>query len=96
MATVTLSISEEFKAELKSFPWVNWSEFAREEATKKMIFEKYVKTGELSDEDWAFCEKIDWHPVDELPLKKSYIKKIEAAKREKSVKVKSISDIFRS
>ena len=36
---------------------------------KKDIFERYVKTGELSDEDGIFCERIDWHPVDELPLK---------------------------
>ena len=90
-----MSISEEFKTELKNFSWVNWSEIAREEAIKKLIFENYIKTGKLSDDEWEFCEKIDWHPVDELPLKKEFIKKFRDAKNEKSLKIKSVSDIFK-
>ena len=35
------------------------------------------KTGTLTDEEWEFCDKIDWHPVDELPLKEEFIKKME-------------------
>jgi len=96
MASLTLSVSEEFKHQLKEFLWVNWSEIAREETLKKLIFENYMKTGSLSDEEWEFCEKIDWHPVDELPLKKEYIKKLEKIKKEKSINVKSISDIFKN
>lgn len=95
MASVTLSLSEQFKEELKHFSWVNWSEIAREETMKKLIFEKYVQTGKLSDEDWKFCDEIDWHPVDELPLKEEFIKKIKKAKKEKSIKVSSVSDIFK-
>ncbi|MFH1445163.1 MAG: hypothetical protein ABIF08_01640 [Nanoarchaeota archaeon] len=63
---------------------------------KKLIFENYIKTGKLSNEEWAFCEKIDWHPVDELPLKEEYVKKLEAIKKEKSIKIKSVSDIFKN
>ena len=96
MASITLSISDEFKNELKKFLWINWSEIAREETLKKVIFENYIKTGNLSEEEWAFCEKIDWHPVDELPLKDEFIKKIEDIKKEKSIKVKSLSEIFRN
>lgn len=95
MASLTLSISDEFKNKLKNFLWVNWSEIAREEAMKKIIFEDYVKTGKISDEEWEFCEKIDWHPVDELPLKEEYLKKLQAIKKEKSIRAKSVSDIFK-
>jgi hypothetical protein len=93
MASLTLSVSEEFKDQLKSFLWVNWSEIAREEAMKKLIFENYMRTGNLNDEEWGFCEKIDWHPVDELPLKEDFIKKMEKIKKEKSIKFKNIAEL---
>ena len=96
MASLTLSVSEDLKSQLKEFEWVNWSEIAREEALKKLIFENYMKTGKLSDEEWEFCERVDWHPVDELPLKEEFIKKLEAIKKEKSIKLKSVSDIFKN
>ncbi len=95
MASVTLSITDQFKEQLKHFQWVNWSEIAKEETRKKLIFEKYLKTGEVSDEDWRFCDSIDWHPVDELPIKKEYIEKLKKIKKEKSIKVSSVSDIFK-
>ncbi len=62
---------------------------------KKLIFQKYLETGKISDEDGVFCDKIDWHPVDELPFKEEYIQKLKKAKKEKAIKVKSISDIFK-
>ncbi|MEK6893774.1 MAG: hypothetical protein AABX07_06260 [Nanoarchaeota archaeon] len=93
MASLTLSVSEEMRNQLKAFLWVNWSEIAREEAIKKLIFENYIKTGDITDEEWAFCEKIDWHPVDELPLKEEFIKKINKIKKEKSIKFKSVADL---
>lgn len=96
MVSITLSISDDFRNQLKSFSWINWSEIAREEIMKKVIFENYIKTGTLTDEEWEFCEKIDWHPVDELPLKEEYIKKLETIKKEKSIKIKSVSDIFKN
>jgi len=43
---------------------------------KRDIFERYKQTREVTDEDWEFCELIDWHPVDELPMKEEYIKKL--------------------
>ena len=95
MASLTLSVSDEFKNQLKEFLWVNWSEIAREEAMKKLIFENYIKTGSISDEEWEFCEKIDWHPVDELPLKEEFKKEMERRRKEKSIKLKSVSYIFK-
>lgn len=96
MPSITLSISDEFKDQLRKFVWVNWSEIAREETMKKLIFENYIKTGNMSDEEWNFCEKIDWHPVDELPLKEEFKKEIEKRKKENSIKLKSVSDIFKN
>jgi hypothetical protein len=95
MASVTISITDQFKDQLKNFQWVNWSEIAKEETMKKLIFEKYLKTGKVSDEDWNYCDKIDWHPVDELPIKKEYVEKLKKIKKEKSIKVDSVSDIFK-
>ena len=95
MVSVTLSVTDQFKEELKHFQWVNWSEIAKEETKKKLIFEKYLKTKEVSDEDWKFCDEIDWHPVDELPVKEEYLEKLKKIRKEKSIKVDSVSDIFK-
>ncbi len=92
MASLTLSISEQFKEQLKKFLWVNWSEIAREEALKKLIFENYIKIGEISDEEWKFCEKIDWHPVDELPLKEEFIEDLKKSKTEHCSKPMSVEE----
>ncbi|MFH1065202.1 MAG: hypothetical protein V1734_01720 [Nanoarchaeota archaeon] len=96
MSSVTMAVTESMQTELKSFSWVNWSELAREEALKKLIFENYMKTGKITDEEWKFCEEIDWHPVDELPLKESYKKELEKALKEKPIRVNSVSDIFKN
>ena len=95
MASLTLSVSDEFKNQLREFLWVNWSEIAREEAMKKLIFENYIKIGSITNEEWEFCEKIGWHPVDELPLKEEFKKEMERRKKEKSIKLKSVSEIFK-
>ncbi len=93
MATLTLSVSEEFRNKLRGISWVNWSGVAREELQKRLIFENYLKKKKLSKEDWEFCERIDWHPVDELPLKKGFIEKMRHWGGEKPIKV-SIKELF--
>lgn len=93
MPTITLSLSERFKSEIKQFSWVNWSEVAREEILKKDIFEEFIKTGTLSDDDQEFCDKIDWHPVDELPLKESFVKELEKARDEPSGKPMTLEEL---
>lgn len=95
MASITLPMSDEFKDKIRSLPWINWSEIAREEALKKLIFENYARTGILTDEDWEFCEKIDWHPVDELPLRDNLKKELMKRKKGAFLKLKAVDEIFK-
>ncbi len=57
MATATLTIPDEVKAELKQFSWVNWSEVVKEELIEKSErdekfkrFDKLLKDSRLTDE----------------------------------------------
>jgi hypothetical protein len=93
MSSLTLPVADEFKNNLKILMWVNWSEIAREEAIKKLIFENYIKTGSITDEEWEFCEKIDWHPVDELPLKEEFVEKMKKIRKEKGIKFKNMAEL---
>lgn len=93
MASITLSLPDEFKKQLKYLQWVNWSEIAREETLKKVIFENYMRTGTITDEEWNFCEKIDWHPVDELPYKEEFKKEMEKRKKGKFIRFKNIDEL---
>ncbi len=94
MVNVVLTVPDHVKNEIGLFPWVNWSEVAREEVLRKEIFERYLKTGGLTDEDREFCEKIDWHPVDELPLKDEFIKKLKEIEKGRFIKVESLDEMF--
>ena len=94
MASVTLSVSDEFKAEIKSFSWVNWSNLAQVELRKKEIFERFIESGSITDEDWIFCDSVDWHPVDELPLKQWVVKELELRRKEKAVRYASVDTFF--
>ena len=72
-------------------------EFVADVAVKLMkrdILERYEQIGDITDEDWKFCEKIDWHPVDEFPLKEEFIKRLESAKKEKPFRYKSVDEFF--
>lgn len=58
MATVTLTVSEQEKAEFKSFLWVNWSELSRAEliedektAEDFEMFKKIAAKSKLTEED---------------------------------------------
>jgi len=61
---------------------------------KQDISVRYKQTGEVTDEDWEFCEQIDWHPVDELPPKPEHIKILKKALKEKTGKVYSSTEEF--
>lgn len=79
MVSITIPLDDETLAQIKQFPWVNWSEVAREKLMKREIFDKYLKTKKISKEDEIFCEEIDWHPVDELPLKEEFVERLRKA-----------------
>lgn len=58
MATITLAVDEELKMDMKDFPWVNWSELAREELLEESKrkealhkLDEIFKNSELTDED---------------------------------------------
>ena len=65
-----------------------------EDVFKMEMFEKYLKNGELSDDDWEFCERVDWHPVDELPLRDGVIERLNEAEEGNFVRLSSIDDLF--
>ncbi len=94
MATITVPVPDDLYTRMEYFSWVKWSEVARASLRKREIFEKYLRSGELSDEDAEFCDKMDWHPVDELPLRDDYVQRLEDLKKETPLKVKDVSDIF--
>jgi len=93
MSSLTLFVSDSMRDQLKSLQWVNWSEIAREETMKKIIFEDYMKTGKITDEEWEFCDKIDWHPVDELPIREDFKREMDKRKKEKGIKFKNIDEL---
>ena len=92
MACITVPLKETIRERIAAFPWVNWSEVGREEILKRDIFEAYIKTRKLSKEDEEFCEKIDWHPVDELSLKEEFIEELKKSKNEPSGKAMTIEE----
>ena len=77
MACITVPLEESFKQRISKFSWVNWSDVGREESLKKSLFDRFIKTGTLSKADHEFCDRIDWHPVDELPLKEEFVKELK-------------------
>jgi len=93
MACITITVEKSLKERLSKFPWVNWSEIGREEILKRYIFEKYLQSGDLTKEENEFCEKLDWHPVDELPLKEEFIEKIQRIRKGKYHKFNTIEDL---
>ena len=84
MASLTFALDNQLKSDMEHFSWVNWSEVNREELNKKKIFEEFIKTGTLSEEDQKFCDELGWYPIDELPMKKSFVKELEKARDEPS------------
>jgi hypothetical protein len=94
---MTLSIPKELEKELIERPHIKWTEIARNairkeaiELKKKEIFEKYVKQQKITKEEQEFMENIDWHPVDELPIKKEYANKITKKSKTTSKKINEI------
>ena len=58
MASVTLTLPDDIKEELKKFSWVNWSDVARDKFMRKIKrlealekFEKLLEKSEFTEED---------------------------------------------
>ena len=82
MVSVTIALEEKTMDKIDHFPWINWSEIAREEIAKKDIFERFLKTRKITDEDQKFCENIDWHPVDWLPLREEFVRRMKKTNKQ--------------
>ena len=93
MACITITVEESLKERLSRFPWVNWSEVGREELLKRYIFEKCMKNKELTKEENDFCDRIDWDPYDELPLREDFIEELKKIRKGKFKKYKSIEEL---
>ena len=57
MVSVSFTISDELKAKMEKFPWINWSEVSREEAIERdkinedfEAFNKIVSKSKLTEE----------------------------------------------
>lgn len=95
MSTLTIPIDDDLYDKIQIHSWVKWSKVARDEIRKRKILEIYIRDKIISEEDAEFCEMIDWHPVDELPLKQEIIEKVQKADKKSHVSVGDISDIFK-
>ncbi|WP_129597848.1 hypothetical protein [Methanohalophilus profundi] len=67
----------------------------KKEIRKRKIFETYIRNNTISKSDASFCESIDWHPVDELPVKEEVVDRIKSEDKSSRVKVNDVADIFR-
>lgn len=95
MSTLTIPIDDDLYDKIQIHSWVKWSKVAQDEIRKRKILEIYIRDKIISEEDAEFCEMIDWHPVDELPLKQEIIEKVQKADKKSHVSVGDISDIFK-
>ena len=94
MVSITVPIENKLLEKIEQLSWVNWSDVARERLKKREIFERYLKLGTITDEDWKFCDKIDWHPVDELPLREEFAKELKERKKGPFIKLNSVDELF--
>jgi hypothetical protein len=92
MVSIIVPLEDKQKRELGDFPWVNWSEVVREYILQRDIFEDFMRSGKLSEQDQKFCEKIDWHPVDWLPLREELIRDLGRARKEPHSKSMTVEE----
>jgi hypothetical protein len=95
MVSVSIPFNDYEYSRITSQKWVNWSEIARIVATKREIFERYKTGAELTKEDISFCDSLDWHPVDELPLRKEYVEWILKLSKGRKIRVESSAELRR-
>ena len=86
-------MKEEFKVDPKLLLDPEFLAKAVIKLMKRDIFVRYKQTGEITDEDWEFCEKIDWHPVDELPLREEYVKKLKQIEKGPHSKAMTLEEL---
>ena len=101
MSNITLYVPEKVKEKMDSYSEIRWSEVVRQAINKKLIetrklelLKKYVEQEPFNEEDLVWMDEHDWHPVDEQQMKLSFVRAVEKASREKTIKLKSIDELF--
>ncbi|MCX6665856.1 MAG: hypothetical protein NT038_07365 [Euryarchaeota archaeon] len=75
MSSVTFTIPDEIKAEMKRFSWVNWSKLVQAEASEKISRDKALKKALRIVSKSTFTEK----DADEMSdkVKRSMLKRLQ-------------------
>jgi len=99
---ITLSVSGETEQIVKKNKHVKWTEIARcaikEEAEKQkklQILGEYLDKKPISKDKWAWMEKNDWHPVDEMEFKPEFVERIIKTKNQKGKKINSLDELLK-
>ena len=84
MANITLSINDVLKMQMERYDEVRWSEVAKKAITQKLyemrkveILQKYLEHAPFSAEDLTWMDENDWHPVDERPMRKEFVREVQ-------------------
>jgi len=98
---LTLSIPKDIEETMKELPKIKWTVVAREaikeeaiNQRKLVILDRYLRRKELTDKEYAFMDRIDWHPVDELELRDEYVKKLKRIEKQKAKEL-DINKLFK-
>lgn len=101
MSNITLYLPDTVKKEVDVHSDVRWSEVVRQAIINKLrelkkldLLRKYVEKEPFTQEDLAWMDENDWHPVDERQMKLSFVKEIEKRGRGRIVKAKSVGELF--
>ena len=97
---LTLSVSGKIETIMKQHREVKWTEVARralqEEAVriKKLeILQKYLERQPISEEEFAWMDEMDWHPVDSKKYKESFVESVLQTSQGNTRKIKSLDEL---
>ncbi|HLC48287.1 MAG TPA: hypothetical protein VJI13_04405 [Candidatus Norongarragalinales archaeon] len=77
------------------------SEYERKEregeetAVKMQLIQKYESKIPFTKSEEEWMEKFDWHPVDEKPVKHSYIKRLKRISKGRFVEARDLDDLIK-
>lgn len=99
---ITLSVSGELEKLIKKHPEIKWTGVARqamfseaEKLQKLELLRKLVDKEPISDADFEWMDRHDWHPVDEMELKPEFVKEVQKRSKGKFRRINSIKDLFK-
>lgn len=76
---------------MDAYSEIKWSEVAKNAIASKMLnlrklelIRKHRDKEPFTNDDLEWMDEHDWHPVDEKPMKKSYVKSLLDSRKEKT------------